>query len=66
MNRAARRGSATHTLVENYLKRRNTINKRCIALGMFRLVKTLLKQIDNIHCLEQILYSKKLDYCRSS
>ena len=29
-------------------------------LGLFALLKPYLAQIDNIHCLEQILYSKKL------
>ena len=66
MNRRTRRGKATHTLVENYLKRRNTINSRCIASGLFALLKPYLAQIDNIHCLETIMYSKNLTIARSS
>ena len=60
MNRAARRGSATHTLVEQYLKGETPSIRDVLPLGMFRLLKPYLEQIDNIHCLEQILYSKKL------
>ena len=60
MNRAARRGSAVHTLVENYLKGESPSTRDVLPLGMFRLLKPYLEQIDNIHCLEQIMYSKKL------
>ena len=60
MNRAARRGKATHTLVENYLKGESPTTRDVLPLGLFALLKPYLKQIDNIHCLEQILYSKKL------
>ena len=60
MNRAARRGKATHTLVENYLKGETPSTRDVLPLGLFALLKPYLAQIDNIHCLEQILYSKKL------
>ena len=60
MNRAARRGSATHTLVEQYLKGETPAIRDVLPLGMFRLLKPYLDQVDNIHCLEQIMYSKKL------
>ena len=60
MNRAARRGKATHTLVENFLKGESPSTRDVLPLGMFRLLKPYLEQIDNIHCLEQIMYSKKL------
>ena len=60
MNRAARRGKATHTLVENYLKGESPSTRDVLPLGLFALLKPYLKQIDNVHCLEQILYSKKL------
>ena len=60
MNRAARRGSATHTLVEQYLKGETPSIRDVLPLGMFRLLKPYLDQVDNIHCLEQIMYSKKL------
>ena len=60
MNRAARRGSAVHTLVENYLKGESPSTRDVLPLGMFRLLKPYLEQIDNIHCLEQIMYSKNL------
>ena len=60
MNRAARRGSAVHTLVEQYLKGETPAIRDVLPLGMFRLLKPYLDQVDNIHCLEQIMYSKKL------
>jgi genome maintenance exonuclease 1 len=60
MNRAARRGSATHTLVEQYLKGETPSIRDVLPLGMFRLLKPYLEQIDNIHCLEQIMYSHQL------
>ena len=60
MNRAARRGSATHTLVEQYLKGETPSIRDVLPLGMFRLLKPYLEQIDNIHCLETIMYSNKL------
>ena len=60
MNRAARRGSAVHTLVEQYLKGETPSIRDVLPLGLFALLKPYLAQIDNIHCLEQILYSKKL------
>ena len=60
MNRAARRGSATHTLVEQYLKGETPAIRDVLPLGMFRLLKPYLDQVDNIHALEQIMYSKKL------
>ena len=60
MNRAARRGSATHTLVEQFLKGETPSIRDVLPLGMFRLLKPYLEQIDNIHALEKIMYSKKL------
>ena len=60
MNRAARRGSATHTLVEQYLKGETPAIRDVLPLGMFKLMKPYLDQIDNIHCLEKIMYSHKL------
>ena len=60
MNRAARRGAATHTLVEQYLKGETPSIRDVLPLGMFRLLKPYLDQVDNIHCLETIMYSNKL------
>ena len=60
MARAARRGKATHTLVEQFLKGQPQTINDVLPNGMFRLLKPYLEQIDNIHCLETILYSKKL------
>src|SRR5210317_440972 len=60
MGRAARRGKATHTLVEQYLKGETPSIRDVLPLGMFKLMKPYLDQIDNIHCLETIMYSTKL------
>ena len=60
MARAARRGKTTHTLVEQYLKGETPSTRDVLPLGLFALLKPYLKQIDNVHCLETILYSKKL------
>jgi genome maintenance exonuclease 1 len=60
MNRAARRGKATHTLVEQYLKGEPQTIRDVLPVGMFRLLKPYLDQINNIHCLERIMYSHKL------
>ena len=60
MNRAARRGKATHTLVEQYIKNETPSIRDVLPLGLFRLLKPYVDQVDNIHCLETIMYSKKL------
>ena len=60
MARAARRGKATHTLVEQYLKGQPQTINDVLPNGMFRLLKPYIDQIDNIHCLERIMYSHKL------
>ena len=54
------RGKATHTLVEQYLKGEPQIIRDVLPVGMFRLLKPYLDQINNIHCLERIMYSHKL------
>ncbi len=60
MGRAARRGKATHTLIEEYLKGETPSTRDVLPLGLFTLLKPYLAQIDNVHCLETILYSKQL------
>ena len=60
MARAARRGKATHTLVEQYLKGEPQTIRDVLPIGMFRLLKPYLDQINKIHCLERIMYSHKL------
>jgi len=60
MGRAARRGKATHLLVEQYLKGNTPSIRDVLPLGLFKLLRPYVDQIDNIHCLETILYSKKL------
>ncbi len=60
MGRAARRGKATHSLVEQYIKNETPSIRDVLPLGLFKLLKPYIDQIDNIHCLETIMYSKKL------
>ena len=60
MGRAARRGKATHLLVEEYLKGKTPSERGVLPLGLFKLLKPYIDQIDNIHLLETIMYSPKL------
>ena len=60
MGRAARRGKATHTLVEQYLKGETPAIRDVLPLGLFRLMKPYLDQIDNVQLSEVIMYSHKL------
>ena len=60
MGRAARRGKAVHTLVEEYLKGETPSERSVLPLGLFKLIKPYVDQIDNIHLLESIMYSHKL------
>ena len=60
MGRAARRGKATHTLIEEYLKGETPSTRDVLPLGLFTILKPYLAQIDNVHCLETILHSKQL------
>jgi genome maintenance exonuclease 1 len=60
MGRAARRGTATHNLIENYIKGEPASDTGVLPLGLFRLMKPYLDQINNIHMLETIMYSKEL------
>ena len=60
MGRAARRGKATHLLVEEYLKGKTPSERGVLPLGLFKLLRPYIDQIDNIHMLETIMYSPKL------
>ena len=59
MGRAARRGTATHNLIENYIKCEPLEEKSVLPLGLFKLMKPYIDQINNIHCLETVLYTSK-------
>jgi genome maintenance exonuclease 1 len=61
MGRAARRGKAAHTLIEQYIKGETPSIRDVLPLGLFKLLKPYIDQIDNIHCLETIMYSQKLN-----
>ena len=60
MGRAARRGKSTHTLIEQYLKGETPSERSVLPLGLFKLMKPYVDQIDNVHMLETIMYSNKL------
>jgi hypothetical protein len=60
MGRAARRGKSAHTLVEEYIKGETPSVRAVLPLGLFKLLRPYVDQINNIHCLETIMYSKKL------
>jgi genome maintenance exonuclease 1 len=60
MGRAARRGKAMHTLVEQYLQNQTPSIRDVLPLGLFKLIRPYVDQIDNIKMLETIMYSKKL------
>ena len=60
MGRAARRGKAMHTLVEQYMQNQTPSIRDVLPLGLFKLIKPYIDKIDNIRMLETIMYSKKL------
>jgi len=57
---ATSRGTDMHTLVENYLYNRDLPPVQPLSDFLFKISKTELNKIDNIHCLEGALYSKVL------
>jgi genome maintenance exonuclease 1 len=57
---ATSRGTDMHTLVENYLYNRNLPPVQPLSDFLFKIAKSELNRIDNIHCLEGALYSKQL------
>ena len=54
------RGTDMHTLVENYLYNRDLPTVQPISDFLFRIAKTELNKINNIHCLEGAMYSRQL------
>ena len=60
---AVNRGKATHTLIENHLRNQDEKSMGITAvtpLGLFRIIKPYLARLDNIHCVEEYLYSKEI------
>ena len=60
---AVNRGKTLHTLIENHLKNDDKKSMGITALeplGMFRIIQPYLKRIDNIHGVEEFLYSKEI------
>jgi len=51
---------ATHTLVEQYIKNETPSIRAVLPLGLFKLLKPYIDQIDNIHLLEAIMFSINL------
>ena len=58
--RATSRGTDTHTLIENYLLNSELPSVQPISEYLFKIAKSTIKRINNIHCLESSLYSEIL------
>lgn len=58
--RATNRGTATHTLIEHYLKNEEIPESDPLPKYLFQQAKPTLDKINNIHCLEGTLYSDQL------
>jgi len=58
-SRAARRGTAIHSLCEDYLLNKE-VNPTPFDLEVFNSIKPHLNRINNVHCLETQLYSDHL------
>ena len=62
MNRASRRGTKYHAIIESYLKNElEEVNDEPLPSMLFKISKSTLNRINNIHALEAPLYS---DYLR--
>jgi hypothetical protein len=57
---ATSRGTDMHTLVEHHLKNEDLPKVQPLSDFLFKIAKTELNKINNIHCLEGALYSKQL------
>ena len=57
---ATSRGTDMHTLVENYLLNQELPEVQPLSDFLFKQAKTDLNKIDNIHAIEQSLFSKEL------
>ena len=59
MRNAARRGTAVHTLTENYLNNEELSKQAVLPTALFTILKSELDKINNIVMQEKSLYSKK-------
>jgi genome maintenance exonuclease 1 len=59
MRRAANRGTALHNLIENYLNGETPGTRDVLPLGLFKILRPYLDQINNIRLLEVPMVSKK-------
>ena len=57
MRAAAKRGTAVHTLIENYLNNEELTKQEVLPLALFTLMKSELDNVDNIVLQEAALYS---------
>ncbi len=60
MRRCANRGKSLHKLVEQYMNNETPSIRDVLPLGLFKLMKPYLDQINNIRLVEEIMYSPKL------
>jgi genome maintenance exonuclease 1 len=58
--KATSRGTDTHTLIENHLLNQELPEVQPISEHLFKIAKSTLNRINNIHCLESSLYSEIL------
>ena len=58
--KATSRGTDMHSLAESYLKNEDLPSVQPLSEYLFKQAKPYLNKIDNIHCLEQSLYSQQL------
>ena len=61
MRNAASRGTAVHTLTENYLNNQELSQQGVLPTALFTILKTELDRINNIYLQEAALYSKHLE-----
>ena len=58
--RATSRGTDAHTLIECHLRNRSLVPVQPLSEFLFKLAKPRLAELDNIHALEQPLFSKEI------
>ena len=60
MRRCANRGKSSTHISRTISKERNTFISDVLPLGLFKLMKPYIDQINNIRLVEEIMYSKNL------
>lgn len=58
--RASRRGTSLHAIIESYLKNEKCDDEEVLSTFLFKICKSVVNRINNIHALEAPLYSHYL------